>query len=77
MARASQQRYREGPVDVLNVNVAQMQLLQSQNELADTDMQITTDPVQLYRALGGGWEIAGAAPTAPAPGAAPRFPPLA
>ncbi|RYC29250.1 efflux transporter outer membrane subunit [Lichenibacterium minor] len=73
--RASQQRYREGLVDFLNVNSAQMQLLQSQNDVADADVQITTDLVQLYRALGGGWEIAGAVPAAAAIEPAPRFPP--
>ena len=73
--RASQQRYREGLVDFLNVNSAQMQLLQSQNEVADADVQITTDLVQLYRALGGGWEIAGATPTVSATDTGPRFPP--
>ena len=73
--RASQQRYREGLVDFLNVNSAQMQLLQSQNDVADADVQVTTDLVQLYRALGGGWETAGAVPAAPAIEPAPRFPP--
>jgi outer membrane protein TolC len=32
-------------------------LLESENELADTDTEIATDLVSLYRALGGGWEI--------------------
>ena len=72
--RASQQRYREGLIDFLNVNSAQMQLLQSQNELSDADVQITTDLVQLYRALGGGWDVAGPAPTAPTTSAAPAPP---
>lgn len=56
--RAARQRYAEGVIDFLNVNSAQAQLLQSQNELADSETQITTDLVGLYRALGGGWEIA-------------------
>jgi outer membrane protein TolC len=33
-------------------------LLQSENDLADTDTQIAVFLVKLYRALGGGWEIA-------------------
>jgi outer membrane protein TolC len=33
-------------------------LLQSENDLADSDTQIATDLVNLYRALGGGWEVA-------------------
>jgi len=32
-------------------------LLQSENDLADSDTQIATYLVNLYRALGGGWEI--------------------
>jgi outer membrane protein TolC len=35
--------------------------LQSENDLADSDTEIATDLVNLYRALGGGWEIADAA----------------
>ena len=59
--RAARQRYTEGVVDFLNVNTAQAQLLQSQNDLADSRTQIATGLVTLYRALGGGWEIADAA----------------
>jgi outer membrane protein TolC len=33
-------------------------LLQSENDLADSDTQIATDLVNLYRTLGGGWEVA-------------------
>ena len=43
---------------VLNVITAQAQLLQSENDLADSDTQIATYLVNLYRALGGGWEVA-------------------
>jgi outer membrane protein TolC len=32
-------------------------LLQSENDLADSDTQIATDLVNRYRARGGGWEI--------------------
>jgi NodT family efflux transporter outer membrane factor (OMF) lipoprotein len=59
--QAARQRYVEGVIDFLNVNSAQSALLQSQNDLANSDAQITTDLVTLYRALGGGWEIAEAA----------------
>jgi NodT family efflux transporter outer membrane factor (OMF) lipoprotein len=54
---AARQRYTQGAVDFLNVISAQSQLLQSENDLADSDTQIATDLVNLYRALGGGWEI--------------------
>lgn len=58
--RAARQRYTEGVVDFLDVNTAQAQLLQSQNDLASSRTQIATGLVTLYRALGGGWEIADA-----------------
>jgi NodT family efflux transporter outer membrane factor (OMF) lipoprotein len=54
---AARQRYQEGAIDFLNVITTQAQLLQSENDLADSDTQIATYLVQLYRALGGGWEV--------------------
>lgn len=63
--RAARQRYAEGVVDFLDVNTAQAQLLQSENDLASSRTQIATGLVTLYRALGGGWEIAEAAPSGP------------
>lgn len=56
--QVARQRYAEGVVDFLNVNSSQSQLLQSENELVSSDTQIATYLVTLYRALGGGWEIA-------------------
>jgi NodT family efflux transporter outer membrane factor (OMF) lipoprotein len=56
--QAARQRYSEGAIDFLNVNTTQAQLLQSENDLADSDTRIATTLVNLYRALGGGWEIA-------------------
>ena len=56
--QAARQRYADGVIDFLNVVATQAQLLQSENDLADSDTQIATDLVNLYRALGGGWEIA-------------------
>jgi NodT family efflux transporter outer membrane factor (OMF) lipoprotein len=56
--RAARQRYSEGAIDFLNVITTQAQLLQSENDLADSDTQIATYLVSLYRALGGGWEVA-------------------
>jgi NodT family efflux transporter outer membrane factor (OMF) lipoprotein len=55
--RAARQRYSEGAIDFLNVITTQAQLLQSENDLADSDTQIATYLVNLYRALGGGWEV--------------------
>ena len=59
---AARQRYIQGAVDFLNVITTQAQLLQSQSDLAGIDAQVATDLVALYRALGGGWEIADEAP---------------
>jgi NodT family efflux transporter outer membrane factor (OMF) lipoprotein len=56
--QAARQRYSEGAIDFLNIIATQAQLLQSENDLADSDTQIATYLVNLYRALGGGWEIA-------------------
>ena len=57
---SAKQRYTEGAIDFLNVIAAQAQLLQSENDLADSDTRIAANLVNLYRALGGGWEIADA-----------------
>lgn len=70
--QAAKQRYTEGAIDFLNVIAAQAQLLQSENDLADSDTQIATNLVNLYRSLGGGWEFADApnagGPQRPMPG---------
>ena len=55
---AARQRYQQGVVDFLNVLAAQNALLQNQQSLAGSTMQTETDLVSLYRALGGGWQIA-------------------
>src|ERR1700686_1928739 len=56
--QAARQRYSEGATNFLDVAATQAQLLQSENDLADSDTLIATDLVNLYRALGGGWEFA-------------------
>ncbi len=61
--RAARQQYTEGAADFLNVITSQAQLLQTQNDLAAIATEIATDLVALYRALGGGWEIADAGPS--------------
>ena len=55
---AARQRYAEGVSDFLNVITAQASLLQSENDLADSDTQIGANLVTLYRTLGGGWQVA-------------------
>jgi NodT family efflux transporter outer membrane factor (OMF) lipoprotein len=56
--QAARQRYSEGATNFLDVTATQAQLLQSENDLSDSDTRIATDLVNLYRALGGGWEVA-------------------
>ena len=53
---AARQRYVEGAADFLNVIAAQSALLNQQNALAMTDADISVRLVNLYKALGGGWE---------------------
>ncbi len=55
---AARQRYREGVGDFIDINLVQAQLLQSENELAQSRTRIATSLVTLYRALGSGWESA-------------------
>jgi outer membrane protein TolC len=59
--QAARQGYSEGAIDFLNIISTQAQLLQSENDLADSSTLIATSLVNLYRALGGGWEVADAA----------------
>ncbi|MBV9538275.1 MAG: efflux transporter outer membrane subunit [Acidisphaera sp.] len=49
-------RYVQGLTDFLTVLVAQRSLLAAQQQLTDSTTAISTDLVQLYKALGGGWE---------------------
>jgi outer membrane protein TolC len=50
-------QYREGRVDFNRVSLLQQNLVQQQNLLAQARGQIATGLVNVYRALGGGWEI--------------------
>lgn len=50
-------QYREGRVDFNRVAVLQQTLVQEQNLLAQANGQIATGLVNVYRALGGGWQI--------------------
>lgn len=49
--------YKDGVVDFQNVLDAQRTVLRFQETLAITDGNITQSIVQLYRALGGGWQL--------------------
>ena len=52
------QQYRQGVVDFLTVLEAQRSLYTAQDALAQSDAQIAADLVALYKAMGGGWEVA-------------------
>ena len=49
-------RYEQGVADFLQVLVAQRALLAAEQDLADSTISISADLVQLYKALGGGWD---------------------
>ena len=53
LARA---RYRQGVSDFLNVLDAERGLLAAQEQLAQSNANVSGNMVQLYKALGGGWE---------------------
>ena len=55
---AARQRFAQGAVDFLNVISAETALLQDRDRLAQADAAAASDLVALYRALGGGWQIA-------------------
>ena len=46
-----------GVVDFLNVLNAQLTLYQSEIQLAQSEQNVSTDLVALYKSLGGGWEV--------------------
>lgn len=52
----AQLRYTQGVADFLQVLNAQRGLLAADQDLADSDTIVSTNVVQLYKALGGGWE---------------------
>ncbi len=54
--RLSRDRYTQGVADFLNVLDAERALLQVQLQLADSSTTVSSNLVQLYKALGGGWE---------------------
>jgi outer membrane protein, multidrug efflux system len=60
-------RFRQGQEDFLSVLVAEQSLLSSQDALVQSDRTVGTDVVALYKALGGGWEVAEPAPAATQP----------
>ncbi|MBN1591372.1 MAG: TolC family protein, partial [Pirellulales bacterium] len=61
----SQQRYIGGDVDFQRVLDSQRALLNSEEQLASTEANVTTSVIRLYRALGGGWQPPGTPSTVP------------
>ena len=55
---AARQSFQQGATDFLNVDAAQQAVLEAEDALAVADTGIETDLVGLYRALGGGWQVA-------------------
>ncbi len=52
----SRQRYAQGVADFLNVLDNERTLLQAELQLAESTTTVSQNLVQLYKALGGGWE---------------------
>lgn len=59
----STQLYRSGLVDFLRVLDSERSLYTAQDALVQSDQAVSDDLVQLYKALGGGWEVAKAPET--------------
>jgi outer membrane protein TolC len=55
-SRRSEIRYREGVGDLLAVLDAQRSLFAAQDQLAQTRLARLTASLDLFRALGGGWQ---------------------
>lgn len=66
----AQARYNNGVSDFINVLDAERSLLQAELQEAQSAATVSTNFVQLYKALGGGWEET--FPDVPPPGAAAR-----
>jgi outer membrane protein TolC len=56
LLRIALERYRSGVDPYLNVLTAQRTLLQYQLQAAQSLTMLQTNLIQLYKALGGGWE---------------------
>jgi NodT family efflux transporter outer membrane factor (OMF) lipoprotein len=55
-------RYNQGLTDFLSVLVAESSLFSSQDALVQSNRDVATDAVALYKALGGGWDTGDAPP---------------
>jgi NodT family efflux transporter outer membrane factor (OMF) lipoprotein len=55
--RLADQRYAQGLVDFLSVLDAERQLYVAQDALVQSDREVVTDAIALYKAVGGGWKV--------------------
>jgi NodT family efflux transporter outer membrane factor (OMF) lipoprotein len=55
---SAEENYREGSIGLLSVTTAQAELLQGQDQLAQSETGVRQNLVALYKALGGGWKVA-------------------
>ena len=53
--KIAQDQYRTGFVTFVNVLNAETALLNAEDQLTQSDAQVATDLVAIYKALGGGW----------------------
>jgi outer membrane protein TolC len=60
-AGLANQRYEAGVENFLTVLDAQRTLLQAEDLVAQSDIQIAQNLINVYKALGGGWQTAPAA----------------
>jgi outer membrane protein TolC len=56
-------QYKAGLADFTTVLTSERDLHAVEDEKAQSRVNVTTDMIALYKALGGGWEIAPAAPS--------------
>jgi outer membrane protein TolC len=54
----SEELYRKGLTDFTTVLDSEQQLYQAQEALVQSETAVTTSLIALYKALGGGWEMA-------------------
>jgi multidrug efflux system outer membrane protein len=54
----ARERYQFGVADFLTVLDAERTLLAAQNQLADSETRTAAALVAVYKALGGGWDMA-------------------
>ncbi|MGA9367099.1 MAG: TolC family protein, partial [Steroidobacteraceae bacterium] len=63
----ARQRYQSGVASFIDVLDAERTEEENEVSLADATTAVSADLVQLYRALGGGWESGAAADSVPTP----------